>query len=116
MPTRFAKQLGQILRGGLAMGMARDHARSIALRVARDTMPPLRRLVLLDVADNADTNCAEVVNRLQRPRKSLDRILQELHILGLLTVRTGERGWRYTVHMDIKPEMLEAFRDAHTPK
>ena len=32
MPTRFAKWLVQIVRGGLAIGMAREHALSVAVR------------------------------------------------------------------------------------
>lgn len=111
MPTRFAKQLGQILRGGLALGMSREHARRIAFRVARDTMPPLRRKVLIDVADYPGTNCAQAVKRLQRPRKTLDRVLQELHLLGLLTVTDGDRGWRYSLAEMVDKTTLDAFRD-----
>ena len=37
MPTRFAKQLAQIVRGGLAIGMNRADALRLALRCARDS-------------------------------------------------------------------------------
>ncbi|MFI7426089.1 hypothetical protein ACIBPB_03805 [Micromonospora sp. NPDC049836] len=112
MPTRFAKQLGQIIRGGMALGMSREHARRIALRVARDTMPPLRRLVLLDVADNPYTNCADAVKRLQRPRKTVDRVLQELHALGLLEIDDRDRGWRYRLDIEtVDKETLDLFRE-----
>ncbi|MQA17495.1 MAG: ArsR family transcriptional regulator, partial [Pseudonocardiaceae bacterium] len=42
MPTRFAKQLVQLVRGGVALGMSREHAMAMAMRAARDTMPPMR--------------------------------------------------------------------------
>ena len=53
MPTRFAKMLAQIVRGGLAPRIDEPHMINLALRVAADSMPPLRLLVLRDVADSA---------------------------------------------------------------
>ena len=104
MPTRLAKQLGQIVRGGVAVGMTRQHALGVALRVARDTMPPARLDALLDVAAHPGSALREVTKRLQKPRSTVDRTLQELHILGLLevdddevNVSTGNPLWRYTV-------------------
>ena len=35
MPTRFAKQLVQMVRGGVAIGMQRDEAMRLAIRCAR---------------------------------------------------------------------------------
>ena len=40
MPTRFAKQLAQVVRGGVAVGMERDDAMRLAIRCARDSPPP----------------------------------------------------------------------------
>ena len=42
MPTRFAKQLTQLVRGAMALGIARGEAVRLAVRCARDSMPPLR--------------------------------------------------------------------------
>ncbi|HYX98570.1 MAG TPA: ArsR family transcriptional regulator, partial [Mycobacterium sp.] len=42
MPTRFAKQLTQIVRGAVAVGMDRTEALRLAVRCARDSIPPLR--------------------------------------------------------------------------
>jgi Bifunctional DNA primase/polymerase, N-terminal len=39
MPTRFAKQLTQIMLGGVAIGMDSLQARRLAIRCARDSMP-----------------------------------------------------------------------------
>jgi Domain of unknown function (DUF3854) len=87
-PTRFAKELGQIVRGGVAVGMDRADAMRLALRCARDSMPPLR-LELLEVLGAADLqplSTQEVRRLVDKPRKTVDRALQCLHLLGLVTV------------------------------
>jgi hypothetical protein len=85
-PTRLVKMLAQILRGALAIGMDRKDALELAVRVGRDSMPPLRLDVLTDVALNPGTTTSDCSARLQRPRMSIDRTLQELQLLGLLEV------------------------------
>lgn len=99
MPTRFAKMLGQVLRGGMALGMSRERAREVALRVARDSLPPMRALVLADVLGHPATPTADVVKRVQRPRTSVDRTLQELHLIELVEVTSGPvaNRWYYEV-------------------
>lgn len=111
MPTRFAKQLGQLVRGGIALGMTHERALGIAARCAGDTMPPIRLAVLLDVADHPMSTTAQVVKRVQMPRKTVDRVLQEMHLLGLLTVDEVPYGaesvrWIYTLAPDISCEAL----------
>jgi hypothetical protein len=115
-PTRFAKALGQILRGGLAVGMTRDHALAVARRVARDSMPPLRLMLLADVMDHPDATTSEVTKRVQKPRTTVDRGLQELHLLGLLAVGGGDdgdpirgRAWRYTLTDRVNPDTLSSL-------
>lgn len=46
-PTRFAKQLLQVMRGAVAVGMSRQEALRLAVRCGRDSMPP-RRLKIID--------------------------------------------------------------------
>ena len=67
-------------------------------------MPPLRLVVLGDVAGHPNSFTANVVERLQLPRKTVDRVLQELHLLGLLVVNKVPRGedpekirWSYSL-------------------
>jgi len=84
MPTRLAKQLTQVTRGALAIGLSHEVALSLALRVACDSMPQLRLDVLRDVAAHADSPIIDVRRRLQKPRATIDRMLQALHFLGLL--------------------------------
>jgi hypothetical protein len=90
MPTRFAKQLTQIMRAAIAIGMSQIEALRLVIRCARDSMPPLRLAVLHDVAVHPDAPIIDVRRRLQKPRATIDRTLQALHILGLLTCREEE--------------------------
>lgn len=84
MPTRFAKQLAQIVRGGVAIGMTRERAMELAIRCARDSIPPLRLEILLDVALNPDTNPNWVRKRIDKPWMTVRREMDALHMLGLL--------------------------------
>lgn len=86
MPTRFAKQLVQIMQGGLSLGMSRAYAMQTAERCARDTMPPIRRTVLADIGLHPDSFTPDVADRVQIPKTTVDRTLQELQLLGLLRV------------------------------
>jgi hypothetical protein len=103
MPTRYAKQLVQIARGGLLLGLGRDTAMRVAARCCHDTIPPLRRVILADVADHPDSFTPDVADRVQIPKTTVDRTLQELQLLGLLRVdhiRYGENDrlrWIYTL-------------------
>ncbi|WP_081737917.1 bifunctional DNA primase/polymerase [Arthrobacter sp. H41] len=116
MPTRFAKELAQVVRGGIALGMNRLDALRLAIRCARDSMPPLRLAILDDVAGNPYAATKDVRKRLGKPRATVDRQLQALHMLGILTVDEEtimHRGqdsiqWRYTVTEDIDPRAINA--------
>ncbi|WP_052833232.1 bifunctional DNA primase/polymerase [Bradyrhizobium sp. LTSP885] len=90
MPTRFAKQLCQIMRGAIAIGMTKDDALLLVIRCARDSMPQIRLAVLRDVANHPEAKVIDVRRRLQKPRATMDRTLQALHILGLLTLEEEE--------------------------
>jgi predicted transcriptional regulator len=103
MPTRYAKQLVQIARGGLLLGLGRETAMRVAARCCHDTMPPLRRVILADVATHPSSFTPNVADRVQIPKTTVDRTLQELQLLGLLHVdhiRYGDNErlrWMYTL-------------------
>jgi hypothetical protein len=84
MPTRLAKQLTQIMRGAVAIGMRPYEAQTLALRCARDSIPQLRLDVLKDIEASPASTATDVRRRLQKPRATVDRTLQALHILELL--------------------------------
>ena len=111
MPTRFAKQLAQVVRGAVAIGLVRNDAMRLAIRCARDSMPPVRLAILDDVAAHPASSTNEVRKRLDMPRNTVDRQLQALHLLRVLTVdeAEGTRGgtvWRYRLAEGIEPGAL----------
>jgi hypothetical protein len=84
MPTRFAKQLTQIMRGAMAIEMSRAEALALALRCARDSVPQLRLSVLRDLKKNPGSQVKEIQRRLQKPWRTINRVLEALHALDLL--------------------------------
>ena len=90
MPTRLAKQLTQIMRGSLAIGMTHNAALRLVIRCARDSMPQLRLMLLRDVSDHPGARVIDIRRRLQKPRATVDRTLQALHMLGLMVCRESE--------------------------
>jgi hypothetical protein len=112
MPTRFAKQLVAIVRGGMALGMSRKYAMIVALRAAGDSMPPLRLKMISDIAKHPMSKTADVVKRLQLPRQTVDRTLQEMHLLGLLVVdeepygAEGRVRWIYSLADEVSAETI----------
>ncbi|MEJ7647959.1 MAG: DUF3854 domain-containing protein [Nakamurella sp.] len=114
MPTRFAKQLAQVVRGGVTVGMDRTAALRLAIRCARDSMPPLRLAIVDDLAANPHSPTREVRKRLGKPRATIDRELQALHILGVAAVdelESQHRGqdvtvWSYRLADGIDPAAL----------
>jgi len=115
MPTRFAKQLAQVVRGGVAIGMDRASALRLAIRCARDSMPPLRLAIIDDVAANPDSSTADVRKRIGKPRATTDRQLQALHMLGVLECDETEvlwagkeiTRWHYRLAEGIDPSALD---------
>ena len=51
-PTRFAKQLTQVMRGAIAIGLPHESGLRLAIRVARDSMPPMRLAIIDDLAEH----------------------------------------------------------------
>jgi hypothetical protein len=113
MPTRFAKQLAQIVRGAVAVGMDRDRAMRLAIRCARDSMPPMRLAIIDDLAQHPDSSTGDVRRRIDKPRTTVDRQLQALHMLGVLTVEEteyssgGKLRWFYSIAPGINPDAIK---------
>src|SRR5262245_39975245 len=90
MPTRLARQLTQLIRGAVAIGMSGAAAMRLAERCARDSISPLRRAILFDVADHPEAQPREVAHRIARPRMTALRELQALHTLGVLDCKEAQ--------------------------
>ena len=107
MPTRFAKQLAQLVRGGIALGMSRQTALRLAVRCARDSIPQLRLGILLDLASNPRSRAADVCQRITKPHRTVRRELEALNTLGLLHEEQEQSVadekkiiWRYSLNED----------------
>jgi predicted transcriptional regulator len=77
-------------------------------------VPPLRLLILDDLAQHPASTTTDVQRRVDKPRSTVDRQLQSLHALGLL-IQTdppeqpgaiATRGWRYSLAPDVDPKVL----------
>ncbi|QNJ91186.1 ArsR family transcriptional regulator [Mycolicibacterium fluoranthenivorans] len=110
MPTRFAKQLTQVVRGGVAIGMDRTSALRLAIRCARDSMPPMRLAIIDDVANHPRSLTADIRRRIDKPHNTVDRQLQALHMLGLVTVEEVPHGektrWLHSLSGEVDPRVL----------
>ena len=112
MPTRFAKQLWQVVRGAVAIGVSRQDALRLAIRCARDSMPPLRLAIIDDLAKKPDSSPSDVRRRLNKPWHTVDRQLQSLYMLEVLgcdEVPYGDQGknrWLYSLADGIHPDVL----------
>jgi hypothetical protein len=111
MPTRFAKELTQIIRGAVAIGVDRHQALRLAIRCARDSMPPLRLAIIDDLAANPGSTTSDVRRRINKPWSTVDRQLESLHMLGALDVLEeafGEKTrWHYSLAQGIDPKALD---------
>jgi 5S rRNA maturation endonuclease (ribonuclease M5) len=123
MPTRFAKQLTQIMRGAVAIGMDRTDALRLAIRCARDSMPPLRLAIIDHLAANPGDSTSRVRKGIDKPYVTVDRQLQALHMLGVLGVdeveyQQNKSRWYYTLADGINPDAIkpEAIQDHSSPE
>ena len=92
MPTRFAKQLFQVVRGAEAIGLDHAAAMRLAIRCAHDSMPPFRLQILCDIAEHPEATTAEIRGRINKPLSTVKRQLEGLQVLGLLTARKEDEG------------------------
>ena len=117
MPTRFAKELVQIIRGSVAVGMDRHDALRLAIRCARDSMPPLRLRVIDDIAEHKHSLVADVRTRLEKPHNTVDREVQALYMLGVLKCSEASEfvdktqkwvsKWYYSLADGIDPKAID---------
>ena len=103
-PTRFAKQLTQVFRGAVAIGLKRSQALALALRCARDSSPPQRLAILQDVARHRGSLRADMQRRLGLPFFAVSKNVQALQALRLL-VDSGKEG--FVAADDVDLSLLE---------
>jgi hypothetical protein len=110
MPTRYSKQLVLIFRGALAIGLGRTPALNLALRCARDSIPPIRLRVLQDLADHEIEDCrvADIAKRLSKPWTTIQRTLDALYVLELLIKAEINQTERFAVAANVDLTALKA--------
>jgi hypothetical protein len=116
MPTRFTKQLMQVVRGGVAIGLSRNAAMKLAIRIAKDSIPPLRLEIILDIAANPDSRPGDVCKRINKPWTTVKREMEALCMIGILDVEIEEsetedegrahRKWLYAVAESFRHDTL----------
>jgi hypothetical protein len=111
VPTRFAKQLQQVVRGAVAIGVPRGEALKLAIRCARDSMPPLRLSIIDDLAANSESSTSDIRKRINKLWSTVDRQLQAVHMLEVLGCDEVPYGddkhrWLYSIAEDINPSAL----------
>jgi hypothetical protein len=106
--------------------MTRKEAMGLAIRCARDSVPPLHLEILLDVAVHERSRPVDLERRLKKPWRTVLRELQALHMLGLLYCEEEERKkavaddegntsriWRYSIAADFDIATLQAMAGQH---
>lgn len=114
MPTRLIKQLKQLVRGALAIGLSEPMAIAVALKVARDTIPPGRWKVLSFLLKHPGSDATVVMEQCNMAWQTARNRLEELRLMGLVQMKkeVNEKQkpiYRYTIH----PDFLKnpAFRE-----
>ena len=93
------------------MGMGREDAMRLAIRCARDSMPPIRLAILDYLARRPNSFTTEVRKGIDKPHATVDRQLQALHMLGAVgceeeVVVKDKSRWRYSLCEGIDPTAL----------
>jgi hypothetical protein len=87
--------------------MRRADAMRLAIRCARDSMPPIRLAILDYLAGHPNSFTTEVRKGIDKPHTNVDRQLQALHMLGAVGCEEvevkGQTRWRYSLCEGIDP-------------
>jgi hypothetical protein len=83
-PMRLAKQLASIGRAALTIGYTQDDVGLLIERLAKDSVPPIRRACLDLLGDGEPHRTAAVAEAIDMPTKTTARALEDLAVLGLL--------------------------------
>ncbi|MDA2890997.1 bifunctional DNA primase/polymerase [Mycolicibacterium sp. BiH015] len=114
-PARLSKQLTQLFRGSCVIGLDRRAAMELVIRSARDCIPPLRLLVLEDLAQHPCSKTNDIRKRLQKPFATIDRVIQSLVALGMVEQDetdepynngSSRQVWRFSLHKSFNTNVL----------
>src|SRR5438128_4752994 len=83
-PGRFIKQLGQLLRGALSIGLTRRDALALVHRCAFDSIPPARLAVMRELKGQGRQTVATIAGWLNKVYPTTKNHLDGLALLGLV--------------------------------
>ena len=93
VPTRIVKQLAQIVRGGMAIGMPKPEAMALAMRIAHDCLPPLGSRIIADMlSHNGISTPRNTRGRLNMPYNTVSREFKAMNMLGVLVESKSYHG------------------------
>jgi hypothetical protein len=84
-PTRFAKQIAQLMAAALAIGVDETEAWRLAEKVGWDSVPAVRSAVICLLARYADEPLAysDLEEKTGLPKTTVRRVVEDLVVLGL---------------------------------
>jgi uncharacterized membrane protein len=84
-PTRFAKQIAQLMAAAIRIGVPEDEAWRLARKVGWDSVPAVRSAVihLLARQAGASLKIAELEEKTGLPKTTINRVVEDLVVLGL---------------------------------
>lgn len=91
-PTRFAKQLAQVFKGSVAIGIEREKALDLVIKAARDSAPPARLTVLLEIDRMGGNDIKGISEKIGKPQTTVKRWVEALLVLGLVKLRRMDDG------------------------
>lgn len=88
-PTRFAKQIAQLMAAAIRIGVSEDRAWRLARKVGWDSVPAVRSAVihLLSRQEGVSLTYAEIEEKTGLPKTTVRRVVEDLVVLGLATQR-----------------------------
>jgi uncharacterized membrane protein len=88
-PTRFAKQIAQLMAAAIRIGVSEDRAWRLARKVGWDSVPAVRSAVihLLSRQEGSSLTYAELEEKTGLPKTTVRRVVEDLVVLGLAVQR-----------------------------
>ena len=92
-PTRIVKSLTQLWRASGSLGLDREAAWALVLRVGMDSIPKLRRAILDRLTDQrTSTTTTDVAEAVEHPAQTTRRALEDLTAHGVVVRIAGGPG------------------------
>lgn len=110
-PARVSKELNQILQGMLTIGVYREEAWRVAGKIAIDSMPSNRIMVLhaLSSSPGYSWEAQELADHLRYPFTPIHRTLEDMEAIHFLNRVKDGRSWKWSLSGGAVTEYKRAF-------